>query len=87
MASTRVTGAPFAPRSAPVCPRCGADNDCAVARRGTFDTPCWCARIVVAHDVVDALPEAQRNVACLCRRCATAAAASSNATIDERATR
>jgi hypothetical protein len=82
MTSVRLT-----PHSAPTCPRCGADNDCAVARSGRIDTPCWCAGIVIARDVVDGLPEALRGVACLCRRCATGGDAYANPASDERATR
>jgi hypothetical protein len=54
------------------CPLCGEENDCAAARTGSFDAPCWCREIVIALDTLARVPEAQRNRACLCKRCAGA---------------
>jgi hypothetical protein len=52
------------------CPLCGGPNDCAVARCGRFDTECWCRAAVVSPHSLALVQEAQRNPACLCRRCA-----------------
>jgi len=60
------------PSNAPVCPLCGSANECAPAKSGSFDTPCWCTSVTIAPDVLAALPAAERGLACLCRRCATA---------------
>lgn len=65
---------PVSPKAALECPVCGAPNDCAPARTGTFDTPCWCASVTIDPAAVVALPEALRGKACLCPRCAAAAA-------------
>lgn len=54
------------------CPRCGADNACQPARSGSFDTDCWCRQVTVDKAVLQALPESDRGIGCLCRRCATA---------------
>jgi len=62
------------PKPNPTCPRCGGPNDCAPARTGTFDTPCWCTTATIDAAAIAALPADARNEACLCRRCATAPA-------------
>jgi hypothetical protein len=46
-------------------------NECAPARSGSFDTPCWCASVTVSPAALAAVPDAQRGVSCLCRRCAS----------------
>ncbi len=55
------------------CPACGGPNECAPARSGTFDTSCWCASVTVCASALAGLPVAQRDRACLCRKCAMAA--------------
>lgn len=52
------------------CPLCGAANECAAAQTGSFDTPCWCASITVDPTALATIPEAKRDQACLCPRCA-----------------
>ncbi|MED5622073.1 cysteine-rich CWC family protein [Ideonella sp. BN130291] len=52
------------------CPLCGGPNDCAPARCGRFDVDCWCSRATVSREALARVPEAQRNQACLCPRCA-----------------
>ena len=56
-----------------VCPLCGGPNDCAMARRGALDTPCWCSAITISADVLARVPAAQRNESCICRQCAQSA--------------
>jgi hypothetical protein len=53
------------------CPRCGKPNQCAPAKSGSFDTPCWCTNITVNPDVIATL--GGRRDACLCHECAQAA--------------
>ena len=52
------------------CPLCGEENDCAAARTGSFDAPCWCRAVVISPDTLACVPAAQRNRACVCKRCA-----------------
>ena len=52
------------------CPRCGQLNRCAQAGQPEAVEDCWCFHITVAPAVLDSLPAAQRNQACLCPRCA-----------------
>ena len=56
------------------CPLCGGPNGCAPAATGSLDAPCWCRDVAIDPAVLARIPAAQRNVACLCRQCATAAA-------------
>lgn len=67
-------GAPMQPKPNALCPLCGEPNDCAPARSGSFDTPCWCTTVTIGADVLARIPEAQRNQSCVCRRCAESAA-------------
>lgn len=52
------------------CPLCGADNQCAPARCGSFEVECWCRTVQIAPQVLAQIPEQQRGLACLCPRCA-----------------
>lgn len=53
-----------------LCPACGARNDCALADPRTLGQPCWCYSVSIDPKALQALPEALRNKACLCPRCA-----------------
>jgi len=57
------------------CPLCGAANECAAAQSGSFDTPCWCADVTIDPTALAAIPDVERDKACLCPRCAAAAPA------------
>jgi len=64
------------PIDAPRCPLCRDANDCAPAREGRFDVPCWCSalpREQVSADALAQVPASQRGRACLCRACLTGA--------------
>ncbi|MFZ2649393.1 MAG: cysteine-rich CWC family protein [Burkholderiaceae bacterium] len=61
------------------CPLCGAANDCAVARSGRFESPCWCTQLKFAPGVLGAVPSAQRGRACICAACAATGDAEGNA--------
>ena len=53
------------------CPLCGGDNACAM-EAGTDD--CWCRNVRFAPGLFEKLPDEARGAACICRRCALAAA-------------
>ena len=57
-----------------LCPACGARNDCTLADPRTATQPCWCFTACIDPAVIEALPPALRNQACLCPRCAQAIA-------------
>ena len=62
------------PKANHVCPLCGGPNDCAPARSGCLDTPCWCEAVIVDAATIARIPAAARGEACICRRCAAAPA-------------
>lgn len=50
------------------CPLCGDSNTCgAESGSGT----CWCFSVRVPQEVLDRIPEALRDRACVCERCAS----------------
>ncbi|WP_296256750.1 MULTISPECIES: cysteine-rich CWC family protein [unclassified Pseudomonas] len=53
-----------------ICPVCGQGNRCTLADPRTVDRPCWCFSQTVDPAILAGLPEALRNKACLCPRCA-----------------
>lgn len=57
------------------CPLCGGPNACAPAACGSFEVDCWCRSVSIDAARLAAVPEAARGRACLCRACATTAAA------------
>ena len=63
------------PVLASVCPLCGQPNRCAMEQRqgDAAPVPCWCTTAVFTPDLLQRIPEAARNVACVCRTCATQA--------------
>lgn len=63
------------------CPLCGQGNACAeeLARAtGQPQPPCWCMTAEFPPTLRDAVPEAARGRACICARCAAAAASASS---------
>ena len=63
------------PLRAPACPLCGEANECAAARAGTFDTPCWCTSATFSAELLAAVPAAASGRACICRGCAASGGA------------
>ena len=62
---------PNRPMTTPtLCPACGARTDCALADPRRVDQACWCYSVTIDPAVLQALPDALRNQACLCPRCA-----------------
>jgi hypothetical protein len=56
--------------NAATCPLCGQRNQCAQADSPTPVQQCWCFAAPIERRVLERLPEALRNRACLCPRCA-----------------
>lgn len=57
------------------CPLCGGDNACG-AVQGTRN--CWCFAAAIPAAALARVPEAARNAACLCARCAAGAEAATS---------
>ncbi|WP_295550490.1 cysteine-rich CWC family protein [Limnohabitans sp. Rim8] len=54
------------------CPLCGQPNACAMACGDQAATePCWCTLVQFDAELLKQVPEAARNRACICQRCAT----------------
>ena len=68
---------PLAAKPNVICPLCGGPNDCAPARSGTHATPCWCTSVTIDPAILDRIPPAARNQACVCRSCAEGAGTAS----------
>ena len=71
-----------------LCPLCGQPNNCAMAcaphpntdQSDTASQPkqaelCWCTRVQFSERVLQQVPKAAKNKACICVRCATASTA------------
>jgi hypothetical protein len=52
------------------CPCCGQLNQCAQLGSATPVEHCWCFAAHIDPERLASLPEAERNRACLCPRCA-----------------
>jgi Cysteine-rich CWC len=55
--------------SADKCPLCGEDNQCAMAAGKPPET-CWCMTTEISAAALEALPESERGVRCICPGCA-----------------
>jgi hypothetical protein len=55
------------------CPLCGVPNGCAKVA-GADAAACWCMSVEIAPAVLEQIPEAARDRACVCAACARAAA-------------
>lgn len=49
-----------------ICPLCGQPNEC-----GARNATCWCFNLKMDAAILEQIPEAQRNMACICQKCAT----------------
>jgi hypothetical protein len=58
---------------AAICPICGGENECQFARTDTYKGRCWCAAEDFPRALLERIPEAARNVSCVCRKCVVAA--------------
>ena len=52
------------------CPLCGQPNDCAAAKTGSLEEPCWCRTVQFSPAVLARVPVSQVRKACICRACA-----------------
>jgi hypothetical protein len=48
----------------------GGPNGCAAAATGSFDASCWCRDVTFSPALLARVPDADRDAACICRRCA-----------------
>lgn len=51
------------------CPVCGESNACGMLQG---KSKCWCMSVEIPQAALDRIPEAAKNVACICSRCAAA---------------
>ncbi|WP_037040358.1 cysteine-rich CWC family protein [Pseudomonas sp. BAY1663] len=52
------------------CPLCGQPNQCAQCDPGAAQ-PCWCFSTRIPAELRESIPDAARNKACICARCAS----------------
>lgn len=57
------------------CPLCGGDNLCGMEVDGGASM-CWCQGVAFTPELLARVPEEARGQACICRKCAQAAATS-----------
>ncbi|MFO1293408.1 MAG: cysteine-rich CWC family protein [Rubrivivax sp.] len=67
---------PARPLPEPLCPLCGGPNECRPAATGSFGEACWCRSVAFPAELLAAVPEPKRAIACICRNCAERAAQS-----------
>ncbi|MBP6277647.1 MAG: cysteine-rich CWC family protein [Limnohabitans sp.] len=54
-----------------LCPLCGQTNRCAMASPETAAPgPCWCTRMHFSAELLQQVPLAARDKACICQACA-----------------
>lgn len=55
-----------------LCPLCGQPNQCAMEQRQgeSAPVPCWCTTVVFSAELLGRVPDAARNLACVCPSCA-----------------
>lgn len=67
-----------------LCPLCGRPNQCAMAQATSGQAagqpagqqaPCWCTREEFGAALLERVPEAARDKACICQACVQAARA------------
>lgn len=52
------------------CPVCGGPNACVMAC-GATDRACWCMSVTVPADLIERLPDEDKNTRCICQACIT----------------
>jgi len=53
------------------CPTCGESNACGLSQG---KSECWCFSALITEDALERIPSQAKNLACICQRCAAAAA-------------
>lgn len=51
------------------CPLCGQANDCLLCAPIAYKGQCWCSHEEIPAELLERVPEAFRNRACVCRSC------------------
>ncbi|OBZ15959.1 cysteine-rich CWC family protein [Bacillus sp. FJAT-26390] len=54
------------------CPICGKPNECGIKAVQEEAADCWCFRENFPKSLLQQVPEADRNKACICKSCAMA---------------
>jgi hypothetical protein len=57
------------------CPSCGEPNVCGLSQG---KSECWCFSVKIERETLARIPNEKKNLACLCARCAQAAANSAD---------
>jgi hypothetical protein len=67
--SSAIEASPFVLRQDELCPMCGEDNACRVAKGELYKGPCWCQEIIVPNHILSRLAAKRIEHSCLCRPC------------------
>jgi hypothetical protein len=54
------------------CPLCHQPNHCQLCNPASYKGPCWCFSVEVPPALLEQVPPALKNRACICRACITA---------------
>lgn len=54
-----------------ICPLCGQPNECAMAKTGNPDAPCWCREATIDPDAIAQARKTSGNKSCICKQCAS----------------
>ena len=54
------------------CPLCARPNDCRLCTREAYKGTCWCEAMLLPQELLERVPLAQRDQACICARCVQA---------------
>ena len=54
-----------------ICASCGEPNACGLSQG---QTDCWCFSVKIEQEALERIPSEMKNLACLCAKCAKAAA-------------
>jgi glutaredoxin len=55
-----------------ICPLCGGQNECALAKTGSLDGQCWCREVKINPAAIARAHEQLHNQSCICMQCAMA---------------
>lgn len=58
-----------------ICPSCGEANACGISQG---KSECWCFAAVIEQAALDRIPSDRKKLACICAKCAAAAARASS---------
>jgi hypothetical protein len=52
-----------------LCPLCGGENNCRLCSAECDKDSCWCAKVNVPPALLEQVPSALKNQACICQPC------------------